>query len=372
MFQYSIAEKKGVKWAILKGRIDSVTSPRLDECLTSLMDKGARVLVADMEEVNFMSSAGLRMFLKAQKRLKKDGGEIIFYRIADNVRDVLMMTGLFDIYRFCTSEEELEAALLLGKSETSDVHGITVKHIDKWSRPSRLMVLGYKKKDHASLFSEQDVVTIPPAQIRFGGGLATQGVRYDEYRDHFGESAIIDGNFFSSPVTDKTEDAPVLWSGPESHVDYRFLYGFGFKGDWRYVVSFSGKEGIVELDRLADALCEISSAALLGVIILAESEGLRPANLEKAPVDENRLVVGVGLVAAKKEEAAPEIRCLFPTDSRTCMQGVVFSRSPLSRVIGHFASELKRVITEQEVFAVRRLDGRSRFGNGLAAIFELN
>ena len=75
----------------LSGRLDAVTAFQLDKELNSSLN-GVDSLTIDLADLEYISSAGLRMLLKAQKRMDKQGAMKIC-NIKDNVREVLDMSG---------------------------------------------------------------------------------------------------------------------------------------------------------------------------------------------------------------------------------------------------------------------------------------
>lgn len=86
----------------VKGRVDSLTSPQLAQALNSVIEGGRFRIVVDMSEVEFISSAGLRVLLEAQKTCKRwNRGEVVLAALSDVVREAFELTGftrLFTIY----------------------------------------------------------------------------------------------------------------------------------------------------------------------------------------------------------------------------------------------------------------------------------
>lgn len=75
----------------LSGRLDAVTALQLDKDLSTTLN-GVDDLTVDLADLEYISSAGLRMLLKTQKRMDKQGAMRI-RNIRENVREVLDMTG---------------------------------------------------------------------------------------------------------------------------------------------------------------------------------------------------------------------------------------------------------------------------------------
>lgn len=78
----------------LTGRLDTSTAPSLEAELESL--EAANELVFDFKGLEYISSAGLRVLLSAQKRMKDKGGMSIT-NVNDTIMEVFEITGFTDI-----------------------------------------------------------------------------------------------------------------------------------------------------------------------------------------------------------------------------------------------------------------------------------
>lgn len=79
----------------LEGRLDTTTAPQLEKELDDCID-GVTKLVFDLDKLEYVSSAGLRIFLGAQKKMNKQG-EMIIKNVCDDIMDVFEITGFSDI-----------------------------------------------------------------------------------------------------------------------------------------------------------------------------------------------------------------------------------------------------------------------------------
>ena len=102
-------QKEGINIFKLNGRLDSNTSPTLEKKLMDAMEGGARSVVIDFENLDYISSAGLRIILKTTKDLKRTEGNIVLCAMQDYVREVFEIAG-FDTFLpiFSTVDEALE------------------------------------------------------------------------------------------------------------------------------------------------------------------------------------------------------------------------------------------------------------------------
>ena len=91
-----IKEDNGTTVIALKGRLDTNTSPQLEEAANGLFDDGRNDIAVDMEECDYVSSAGLRVIVAMQKRAV-NGGSLVFKNVQKDVMDVFDMTGFTKI-----------------------------------------------------------------------------------------------------------------------------------------------------------------------------------------------------------------------------------------------------------------------------------
>ncbi|MGN0554097.1 MAG: STAS domain-containing protein [Oscillospiraceae bacterium] len=79
----------------VEGRLDTTTSPQLEAFLSENTD-GVKDIVMDMEMLEYISSAGLRVLLAAHKKMNK-AGSLTLKNVCDEVMEVFEMTGFADI-----------------------------------------------------------------------------------------------------------------------------------------------------------------------------------------------------------------------------------------------------------------------------------
>lgn len=79
----------------LEGRLDTNTAPDLDKAIN---DEGNDIkeLILDLKELSYISSAGLRVLLSAQKKMNKQGSMKLI-NVDEAVMDIFEMTGFADI-----------------------------------------------------------------------------------------------------------------------------------------------------------------------------------------------------------------------------------------------------------------------------------
>jgi anti-sigma B factor antagonist len=80
----------------ISNRIDAVASPELERRLLDLIDKGEKRLIIDLHDVDFISSAGLRVFLMAAK-LFFGKGKLVIARPQKGVKNIFRISGFGSI-----------------------------------------------------------------------------------------------------------------------------------------------------------------------------------------------------------------------------------------------------------------------------------
>lgn len=84
----------------LEGRLDTVTSPQLEDEVKKL-SSDVKFLTIDLEALEYVSSAGLRVILAFQKAMnKQEHGKMVIRSANENVMEVFEVTGFTDILTF--------------------------------------------------------------------------------------------------------------------------------------------------------------------------------------------------------------------------------------------------------------------------------
>lgn len=79
----------------LKGRLGTNTTSELEEIINNKLE-GIKELLLDLKELEYVSSAGLRVLLIAQKKMEKQG-HMVITNANDSVMEIFRITGFIDI-----------------------------------------------------------------------------------------------------------------------------------------------------------------------------------------------------------------------------------------------------------------------------------
>src|SRR3990172_5242705 len=96
--QISTRPLKRVEVITVSGRVDSSTAPEFEQALKNALDAGRHHIVLDLENVDYMSSAGLRAMVAALKTARGHNGDLRLSNPSARVAEVLQLAGLTSIF----------------------------------------------------------------------------------------------------------------------------------------------------------------------------------------------------------------------------------------------------------------------------------
>jgi anti-anti-sigma factor len=103
--------RDGVAIIAPAGRIDTTTSGTVEEVIRRAVDEGTRELVVDLTDIEYISSAGLRVFLVLAKRMRDLGGRLVLCGMAEPVRQVFRLAGFLPLFQVELSQDAAVARL---------------------------------------------------------------------------------------------------------------------------------------------------------------------------------------------------------------------------------------------------------------------
>ena len=95
MLNINTTKENGKAALALEGRLDTITSPELEKTLVDILP-GLTELILDFEKLEYISSAGLRVLLSAQKAMNKQGTMTVVH-VNETIMEIFEVTGFSDI-----------------------------------------------------------------------------------------------------------------------------------------------------------------------------------------------------------------------------------------------------------------------------------
>ena len=101
-----VSQEQNVTVLALQGKLDSFSAKDFEEKLLALIAAGNDKLVMDCARLEYVSSAGLRIFYLAANRLEETAGKIVFCAVNENVKRVFDIVDLSSEFLILPGREE--------------------------------------------------------------------------------------------------------------------------------------------------------------------------------------------------------------------------------------------------------------------------
>lgn len=100
-----------VKIAAIVPRFDAYSAKEVEDALKEVIEGGAKKILCDFSQAEYISSAGLRVLLATAKSLQRSGGQIALCSLKPYVKEVFETAGFTQLFKIYDSEEAALEAL---------------------------------------------------------------------------------------------------------------------------------------------------------------------------------------------------------------------------------------------------------------------
>ncbi|HEY6906966.1 MAG TPA: STAS domain-containing protein [Ignavibacteriaceae bacterium] len=105
-FSTTIKDKGNVSIIYLNGYLDAHTAPQLENNFSNLIDNSKYNIVVNFEELHYISSAGLGVFMAYIEKIRENEGDIKLSSMSDKVFNIFDLLGFPLLYEIFKSEDE--------------------------------------------------------------------------------------------------------------------------------------------------------------------------------------------------------------------------------------------------------------------------
>jgi anti-sigma B factor antagonist len=95
---FDIKEQDNGMLAVISGRLDTPSAVKAQQEIIPLLENADKEITLDCEQLEYISSSGLRLFLTIRKETAAKGGKVVIQNINDKIKKVFMMTGFFNLF----------------------------------------------------------------------------------------------------------------------------------------------------------------------------------------------------------------------------------------------------------------------------------
>ena len=312
----------------LKGRFDANWADHVGKAIESAIRAGQHHIDLDLAEVNYVSSAGIRVLVKYFKQLNSVRGALRVVRATPAVLTTLQLSGFAAMLvaappvteraPIATGFEPRQPTPAQTEGQRWERNGVTFESHDiPGRRVLDCQLHGRPEKFSAGQLSGADSIRMRLDADVLGVGLGAFGSGPEDARGRFGEFLAVAGTAVTQP-TDGSSLPDFQVTEGEFVPEVNLLYGLTASGGFARLLRFEAAQSerrVIALSDLVEAALENLQTVSAGFVILAESAGVVGATLRQSPT----------LAASQSPWSFPGVRdWLSFTTERTDERNVVF------------------------------------------------
>jgi anti-anti-sigma factor len=287
----------------ITGRLDGFGAQQLETGLKEIIRDDTRSVIFNLAAVDYLSSAGIRVFLGLKKRLKQRDGTLALINVQEFPKSVLEMSGflkVLDIYptlkeaQVACREKPREEGILFGMKYPSYIFdGITYLIEPGSPKPASLIVTGSLEKVLSSSITMQDIHTLGFKEADYSLGVGALGKDADDAMHLMGEMITLHGSMVYVPTDGhRTPDffTPVMEKG-----DVKIFTGFNVRlsGPFHELFTFetSRENGVSVTDLYRSVFTRAKSIkadfkGIVSLVIWGVVEGVISSEIAHSPIKE--------------------------------------------------------------------------------------
>ncbi len=266
----------------IEGRLDGYWADHLSQSIEDVVREGARNLRLNLSGVSYLSSAGIRVLVRAHKQLSAVQGSFSVSAPSEAVRSILELTGLMDLFIPAVApglKASPSGAQILEKENIR----FEVINLTPEARLS-CRVIGDPALLLGKGFRDENCRSVAFPNSSFGLGLGAFGSSFADCAGRFGEFLAACGAVTYLPA-DGTNVPDYMLAAGNFIPQIEVLYGILCEGNFQMVVHFERKDtgSAARLGEIVEACLETAGAEAIGIVMIAESAGLIGTALRRSP-----------------------------------------------------------------------------------------
>jgi len=420
MIKVFFENNKKIHTICFVGRFDAIGSQEVNERVNSLIDLGHYNFVLDLENVDYLSSAGIRVLLYLKKRIKNLNGDFKLACVQSYPLSVLKITGLLNEFFFYETVDDAKESFPETKSIEDDVQqeietlqtSIGVFRFYKSNNsPSKIRVTGSNLDFLYAKCTPDSIVSESLVNIKYSLGIGALGDKMKDYFGCLGELMIVGGTVIWVPTDGHNIPDFLIPIRESEEVKVHTVFNIILDNTFNEVVRFEAgnqNEG-ASIDDIYKELFKLSKErkpefkGILGLVMRADVGAVFGAGIKRAPIKENApengkmithrdnikdwlnfqveleyknttaLVVGIGANFPANFDSS-SIQSIFHINSepeKTHLlhnHAAIFKFIPESQTKFELEDEIKNVITNGKFISMEHLLEHSTFKKGIIGL----
>jgi anti-anti-sigma factor len=267
------------------GRLDANRAVYLNDYIERMVREGNYFISLDLDDIEYLSSAGIRSLVTQFKNLKAVNGHFRIGKMSENVYQVLDMVGMMEMLTR-PAQKNIAAGVEQGSVDQLNESGFHFKRIELsgsgnttalfYGRPEEILNYGFEPS-HAR--------KVESAKNHFAIGMGAIGSSFSDCKDLFGEYLML-GETIAYLPADGSKKPDYMVSSGKLVAPLTELYGIHFDGNFSLVIRFEQEnpQNTIGLTQLVTTIRKLTGYKQLGLVMLAESGGLIGTSLNIPPV----------------------------------------------------------------------------------------
>ena len=298
--EIEIIEKGRFKILKLKGRIDASWSLRLKEAIDEIIRNGSYNIVLDAADVDYISSAGIRVLLMSYKELKALNGSFAVLRPGENVSSIIKMMGLSAFFDCSEFELEINKRSDGGASASGSaaaggaapnygtINGIDIDVLFKSDYCASVKIIGDMDKIGSFSYVKTDARRLANSSKTIAFGLGALGPDGQNSIESAGEFLSVCG-FAAYMPSDGSKKPDYMTASRDFMPEINYLYSAICDCDYSAAFTFKSHQANSRL-RFSDIVKtahDVANRDDILVVIIGEVGGIVGASLSTPPFASN-------------------------------------------------------------------------------------
>ena len=295
--------KNGILVIVPEGRLDAFEAGNLDKELGVLLKDDDAYIVLNMEGIQYISSAGIRVLLSTHKKMARKNGRLCLSGLKEYTAGVLKMVGLESMFAaHATVDEAVNHILGLENIRRSEKDlntlpsyqrkGTSFRVFHASDKPARLRTVGNLAKVLHATLEQEDIRQRRFSEAEYSIGLGALGESIEDCLPLLGEMMTIGGTMVWLPTDGNDTPDFLIPQKDTGEIVISTGVNAALEGEFNDVmlIGYDEKDAPITVGELYEAVFDIARerqvkhSSLLGVAMIADLAALFSSGIKISPI----------------------------------------------------------------------------------------
>ncbi len=285
------------------GRLDGHGAGVLEEAVTHHITEAIRVILLDLKDVPYVSSAGIRVFLIARNRVKNRSGTVVLCNVSTFTKDVLVMAGMDKVFLIYQDREQaitavrstggIKNASSLVQASRYQLEDATMEVKPAETGVSVLKVSGSLTRLLHAEITPDDVSCLRFSDWEYSLGLGSLAENKEQARQLLGEMITVHGSIVYLPTDGNNIPDYFVPVKDTGGVGIYSGFAVALQGPFHdYITIRSNSDEGITLGRIYKEIFSHAKqkhpdyAGIVALVLIGESGGIKGSGIIQSPISE--------------------------------------------------------------------------------------